>query len=93
MNPQTDTAFIGQMAQFTTLEQSKSMSSDISQMRAQQQVLQAMSLLDKEVVVQTKTGTSSGVVKGFNLEGENPKLVIGDQEYGLSDIVTIRSGT
>lgn len=91
MNPQTDTAFIGQMAQFTTLEQSKAMSGDIAQIRAQQQILQAMSLLDKEVVVQSeKSGIAMGVVKGFNMDGQNPKLVIGDKQYDLRDIQTIR---
>jgi len=89
--PQTDTAFIAQMAQFTTLEQTKGMTADIAQMRSQQKILQAMSLLDREVVVQSeKTGVAKGVVKGFDMEGDNPKLIIGEGRYDLDDILTIR---
>ena len=35
MNPQGDTEFIAQMAQFSSLEQTKSMSSDIAMLKAQ----------------------------------------------------------
>lgn len=89
--PQSDTAFIAQMAQFTTLEQTKGMTADIAEMRSQQKVLQAMSLLDREVVVQSgKTGLATGIVKGFDMEGDNPKLIIGNEKYDLNDILTIR---
>ena len=91
LSPQSDTAFIGQMAQFTTLEQTKGMTTDIAQIRSQQKLLQAMSLLDREVVVQSgKTGVAQGVVKGFEMEGQNPKLIIGSERYNLDDILTIR---
>jgi flagellar basal-body rod modification protein FlgD len=89
--PQTDTAFIAQMAQFTSLEQTKGMTADIAQMRSQQKILQAMSLLDREVVVQSeKTGVAKGIVKGFDMEGSDPKLIIGEDRYDLDDILTIR---
>ena len=91
LSPQTDTAFIAQMAQFSSLEQTKGMTADIAHMRSQQKVLQAMSLLDREVVVQSgKSGVAKGVVKGFDMEGENPKLIIGEDRYDLADILTIR---
>ncbi len=94
LSPQADTAFVAQMAQFTALEQSKNMTADIAQMRAQQKVLQAMSLLDREVVVQSgKSGTATGIVKGFEMEGQDPKLVIGTKRYDLDDILSIRLAT
>ena len=92
--PQADTAFVAQMAQFTALEQTKSMTADIAQMRAQQKLLQAMSLLDREVVVQSgKAGVASGIVKGFEMEGQDPKLIIGTVKYDLDDILSIRLAT
>ena len=94
MSPQADTAFVAQMAQFTALEQAKGMTADIAQMRAQQKILQAMSLLDREVVVQSgKTGVASGIVKGFEMEGQDPKLMIGAEKYDLDDILSIRLAT
>ncbi len=91
LKPQTDTEFVSQMTQFTTLEQTKTMQGDIAQMRDQQKLLQAMSMLDREVVVQSgKTGPVTGVVKGLVMDGENPKLLIGDKSYDLQDIQNIR---
>src|SRR4051812_24707229 len=51
MNPQADTDFIAQMAQFSSLEQSKSMSADIATLKAQQQVLTANGLIGRNVTV------------------------------------------
>lgn len=97
MKPTSDTEFIAQMTQFTALEQAKNMQSDIAEMRSQQKMIQAMSLLDREVVVQSnKAGTVetiTGVVKGFDLDGQEPKLIIGNERFDLSDILTIRLAT
>lgn len=91
LKPTSDTEFIAQMTQFTALEQTKNMQGDISQMRSQQQVLQAMALLDKEVVAQSsKSGVITGVVKGFDVEENTPKLMIGTEKVDLKDILTIR---
>ncbi|MCF7762464.1 MAG: flagellar hook assembly protein FlgD [Verrucomicrobia bacterium] len=91
MAPQTDTEFIGMMTQFTSLEQTQNMQSDIATMRSQQEMLQAMSMLDREVMVSSKDGIPvRGVVKGFDMEGQTPKLLIGDGRYALADIQAIR---
>jgi len=91
MSPQSDTEFIGMMTQFTSLEQTQNMQSDIAQMRSQQEMLQAMSMLDREVMVSTDGGIPiTGVVKGFDMEGQTPKLLIGDKRYDLSEIQSIR---
>ncbi len=92
LKPQTDTEFLAQMTTFTTLEQTKTMQSDISQMRAQQQVLKGMSLMDREVVVKSSDlgGTTTGVVKGMDMQdGQNIKIVVGDKSYALSDVVEV----
>ena len=92
LQPQADTAFIAQMASFTTLEQAKTMQSDIAKIRAQQQVLQGMSLMNREVVIQAdKTNTVSGVVTGLdNMDGKEIKVVVGNKAYPLSDILEVR---
>lgn len=91
MSPQTDTEFIGMMTQFTSLEQTQNMQADISSMRSQQEMVQAMSTLNREVMVSTDDGvTISGVVTGFDMEGQTPKLLIGEGRYDLSTIKSIR---
>src|SRR6266508_913331 len=63
LNPQKDTDFIAQMAQFSALEQSKTMQVDIAELRAQQQLLQANALLGQTVEVQVNEHTTAtGVV-------------------------------
>ena len=47
LNPQKDTEFIAQMAQFTSLEQSKTMGSNIAALRSQQDFVQANALLGR----------------------------------------------
>lgn len=92
--PQTDTEFIGQMTQFTTLEQTKNMTTDISQMRAQQQILQGMSLLNREVEVQSgKSDPVTGVVTDLVMDGDSPRLLIGGKPYDLSDVRNVRQAS
>jgi len=90
LNPKTDMEMIPQMVQFTTLEQSKSMQSDIALLRADQQILQANSLIGRTVQVQNpdKT-TSSGQVTAVQLEEGTPKLVINGHSYDLSTVLGI----
>ena len=91
LNPQTDGSFIAQMAQFSSLEQSKSMEADISQLRSQQEVLQADALLGRSVVVQTgKDTTTAGVVSAVQIdEAGTPLIVINGQGYDLSAVRSI----
>src|SRR5688572_28439393 len=55
LNPKSDLEMIPQMVSFTTLEQSKSMQTDIAQLRAEQQMLQANSLLGRTVEIQDES--------------------------------------
>ena len=91
MKPQSDTEFIAQMTSFTTLEQGKTMQADISQMRMQQQVLQGMSLMDREVTVRSgKSDPVKGIVSGLDMDGQDIKIVVGDKPYALSDVLEVR---
>ena len=64
MNPQKDTEFIAQMAQFSALEQSKTMQQDMSALRGN-------ALLGSTVTVNddaSKTGFSTGVVHSVSMD-------------------------
>lgn len=90
MEPMKDTAFIAQMAQFTALEQSKTMTADIAALREQQQVLQANGMLGRNVVLQVDGElTAQGTVTAVQMEAGTPKLVVNGQAYALSQVLSI----
>lgn len=89
MNPQKDTQFIAQMAQFSALEQSRAMQSDISAMRGEQQLEQANSLIGRNVAVQSDAGVVTGVVTGLNVATGKPQIVINNRSYALSSVLGV----
>jgi flagellar basal-body rod modification protein FlgD len=93
LNPQKDTEFIAQMASFTTLEQTKAMHGDIVKMRDQSQVMEAVSYMDREVLVRTGAGEMdfiAGVVTGLIKDGKETKVLVGDNIYSLNQIITVQ---
>lgn len=90
MEPMKDTAFIAQMAQFTALEQSKTMTADIAALREQQQILQANGMLGRNVVLQVDGELAAqGIVTAVQMEAGTPKLVVNGQAYELSQVLSI----
>ena len=90
MNPQSDTQMAAQMAQFTSLQQTNTMSTNIASMLTQQQVSQADGLLGKTVTLQVNdTTTASGVVSAMQLVGGLPKIVVNNTPYDLSQVLTV----
>ncbi len=94
LNPVSNAEFITQMAQFSALEETRAMESDISQMRTQQQLLQASALLGQTVQVQaTADTTATGIVTAVQVDSGTPKIVIGGTAYDLSQVLTIQPTT
>jgi len=90
LNPKSDLEMIPQMVSFTQLEQSKSMQSDIASLRAEQQLLQANSLLGRTVVIQDGSATGvTGQVTAVQLVEGTPKLVVNGRRYDLADLSSI----
>ena len=90
LNPQKDTDFIAQMAQFSALEQSKMMQADIAKLRTDQQFLQATALLGQTVELQlSQDVTASGIVSAVQIDAGTPKIVVGGMPYDLSRVLTI----
>lgn len=87
MNPQKDTEFVGQMAQFSALESTKSMQTEIQTLRANSMIGQTVEVaVDRAANI---TGEVTGVV---NVKGE-PKIIIDDTVYSLSDVVRVARTT
>lgn len=91
MNPQKDTDFIAQMAQFSSLEQAKTMQADIATLRSQNRVLQADALLGQTVELQVDDkSTKTGVVTAVRIDGNGvPKVTVDGKSYEMDQIRTV----
>jgi flagellar basal-body rod modification protein FlgD len=79
MNPTSDTDFIGQMAQFSQLEQTSNMASANAELVAQQSGARAVALLGRSVTYpDPSTGVSTtGVVEKVQWAKGIPSLTVG----------------
>jgi len=90
LNPKNDIEMIPQLVSFSTLAQSQSMQADIASLRAQQEVLQANSLLGRTVYIkESDDSTIMGRVDAVSMEEGTPKLVVNGQGYELSQLLGI----
>ena len=90
LNPQSDTQMAAQMAQFTSLQQSSTMSGNIATMLTQQQILQANSMLGGTVTLQVDAKTTaSGVVQAVEFNGGSPKIVVNNKSYDLGQVLML----
>jgi flagellar basal-body rod modification protein FlgD len=78
MNPSSDTDFIGQMAQFSQLEQTTNMASANAELAAQQNGARAVALLGRTVTYPDAAGVSTtGVVAKVQWAEGVPSLTVG----------------
>jgi flagellar basal-body rod modification protein FlgD len=90
LNPQKDTEFIAQMAQFSALEQARGMEGDIAKMRSGQDLAGANSMLGHQVEVPMPDGTLlQGTVSAVQIADGSPKLIINDQQFNPSDVLRV----
>lgn len=91
LNPMEDKEFIGQLTQFSTLEQITNMSSNMEKFLASQQnqgIASAASMIGRDVRDAQGKG---GVVTGIALEEDGLYLLIGDERMALSDVRQIKT--
>lgn len=85
LNPQTNTDFAAQMAQFTALEQSREMSGNMTLMLQQQEVQNATMLLGTQVLLDDGR---TGVVDRVSISKDgSPRLLVGSREYALARVM------
>lgn len=83
MNPQSDSDFIAQMAQFSSLEQAKTMST-------QQQVQTANGLIGRNVsLTDSDNKQIAGMVTGVSVDSGAAKILIDGTKYSLDSIDSI----
>jgi flagellar basal-body rod modification protein FlgD len=91
MKPMDDTAFIAQMAQFSSLQQTQTLTTQMTQMLANQDLSTANSYIGRDVVIDNgdKT-TSTGTVSGVEIVDGKPRVVVGDYSYPVSSVVSVK---
>lgn len=91
MKPMDDTSFISQMAQFTSLQQSSTMSKNIASLLSSQQVVAANSYLGQTVTVNKSDGTvDTGSVTAVDNSGSAPQLIVNGNGYSLSAVLRVQ---
>ena len=94
MQPVSDTEFIAQMAQFSSLEQTKTMSADITKLRQGNDFLQATNLLGKEVRLHLgDMEFTKGIVTDLNVKDGEARIIVGDKTYTLDQVNSVSSET
>lgn len=90
LKPMEDTAFIAQMAQFTALDQSKALLTQMKQFSATQDIATANSYLGRQVTLDGGNDqVVTGIVAGVEISGGTPRLIIGDATYPLSSVLLV----
>ena len=94
LQPMDDTAYLAQMAQFTSLQQVSTLSTTMSQMSSNQQNLAASSYLGQMVTMNTgNNSTVSGLVTGVDLSGTTPHLQVNGTSYPLTSLLSVSSAS
>ena len=92
LKPVSDTEFIAQLAQFSSLEQTKAMSSDIAQLRQSSAFTQAAALMGKQVSLLSGENTfTKGIVTDLAVKDGEVRLIINDKAYELGQVVSVNS--
>ena len=90
INPVSNTDFAAQMAQFSTLQTTQKMQTNLAGLESSQAVLQANGLLGRIVQLRTaQGGTESGVVSAVGIQAGTPNIIVNGQAYSLSDVLSV----
>lgn len=96
MNPTSDTEFVSQLAQFSSLQAVNNVQKSVEALNASYNTSYATSLMGKSIVAATMDDegnviTTEGVVTGVTLFEGQPIIYIGDKAFGLGQIMVIGS--
>jgi flagellar basal-body rod modification protein FlgD len=91
MKPMEDTAFIAQMAQFTSLEQASATTAQMTLLKNGQDIVTANSYIGHQLTFNLGKGaTATGQVEGVEIIEGNPRLIVGDKTYSLSSVILVQ---
>lgn len=90
MNPMKDTEFIAQLANFTSLEQTRTMSEALQRFTTEQSIAASAAFIGKEVTVRPATGSDiTGVVQAVTIRNGRPHVIVNNQTYEMRLISSV----
>ena len=87
-SPMENTEFIGQMAQFSSLEQMTNMNQSFTKMAEMINASQAANTIGKTVEIEIGDTTTRGVVEATTM-GSNPEVMVNGMFYNLDKIKAV----
>ncbi|TKC89454.1 flagellar hook capping protein [Trinickia terrae] len=96
LKPVDNFEFVSQLAQFTSLEQTRQLTEKMDSLLSVQSATQTLGLLGRTVDIKTDSGQLTGIVKGISFKENEPKLTLetsGGQfvaDATLSQVITVR---
>jgi len=89
MNPMKDTEFISQMANFTSLEQMRTLAKSFESFTSDQKMSAAPAFLGRNVTVKNASGDITGIVEAITLQNGKPAITINGKSYDTNLITGI----
>ncbi len=90
LNPESNTDFIAQMAQFSSLATNVSTGDKITQLQNTERFQQANGLLGRTVVLQADSTTQlSGTVSGIAFDAGTPMIVVNGLPYNMDQVLGV----
>jgi flagellar basal-body rod modification protein FlgD len=93
MQPTDNAEYMGQLAQFSTLEQITNVGKEMERLRTSSQVDQAVALIGKNIGYLTEDDViANGVVDAVSIDDGEIHLKVGQTTISPSDITSVRPG-
>ncbi|MCC6445222.1 MAG: flagellar hook capping protein [Armatimonadetes bacterium] len=91
LNPTADTEFLGQLAQFTSLEEMRNLNTSFKTYSGQGELGQMASLIGKQVLVQPdkEAEAVTGIVQAVNRQNGKFSLIVNNQAYKPEDVIQV----
>ncbi len=89
MKPMDDTAFVGQMAQFTALQQSSDIDTQITALNANNSLQTGAGLIGSTVTLKTSTGNITGQVQSEDSSSGSVQINVNGTLYPLSQVIGV----
>ena len=86
-----NTAYVAQLAQFSTLEQMENMNNNLLESIKRQDVQYANQLLGSEIIFAEGETLFQGIVEAYTIKSNEPYMVMGEKEFTISQIQAILS--
>jgi flagellar basal-body rod modification protein FlgD len=94
LNPQSDTDFIAQLAQFSALQETQTIATKVTAMKTNQEISEGSGLIGKTVTItDSESNTTQGTVSSVNVDSDTVNVVIDNTDYPISEVTGVQNPT